>query len=330
MVRLPRLLHPPRRKAKAASSNSNTTANNRNLVNGKMMIARALLSFLTLAGVEAATRIAVLEFGAGGSVHQSTSKNVDTTVAGVASFWGALHGDRRKLQHSGMPLVPDLFKKSDSGVVIGLSGSGVDLDLMPYVSSLVSEQRENVIGHLEVEGEQLNPLLSKVEGWETIDILSAADYAQAQGEKAGLSGFKVTVDTVAAKGVDKQMKAVLSNLKSMADESGRTIVVHLVVEEEASTARPRRQSRRLQEDNQNQNANGNDQYSGYYGYGYYDQNNNWVSTYKSMFQIQYFNVVLWTSIGLVIVLFFTISLMMNMPLEPDTLLFGESARVASD
>lgn len=293
-----------------------------------MMIARTFLSFLALTSVDAATKIAVLEFGAGGSVHQSTSTNVDTTVAGVASFWGALHSDRRKLQHPGMPLVPDLFKKSESGVVIGLSGSGVDLDLMPYVSSLVSE-RENVVGHLEVDGEQLDSLLSKVENWETVDLSSAADYAKKQGEKAGLSGFKSIIDTASANGVDKQMKVVLSNLKSMAQESGRTVVVHLVVEEEASTARPRRLSRRLEE-NANQNADGNDQYSGYYGYGYYDENNNWVSTYKSMFQIQYFNVVLWTSIGLVAVLFFTISLMMNMPLEPDTLLFGESARVNSD
>lgn len=301
-----------------------------------MMIARAFLPFIALASVDAATKVAVLEFGAGGTVHQSTSTNVETTVAGVASFWGALHGDRRKLQHSGMPLVPDLFKKLESGVVIGLSGSGVDLDLMPYVSSLVSEKRDNVVGHLEVAGEQLDSLLSKVDNWESIDISSAADLAKKQGEKAGLSGFKTIVDTSSAHGVDKQMKVVLSGLKSMAEESGKTIVVHLVVEEEVSTARPRSLSRRLEENvNQNangndQNANGNDQYSGYYGYGYYDENNNWVSTYKSMFQIQYFNVVLWTSIGLVLVLFFTISLMMNMPLEPDTLLFGESARVASD
>ena len=290
------------------------------------MIARAFVSFLMLAGVDAATKIAVLEFGAGGTVHSTTSKNVDTTVAGVASFWGALHSDRRKLQHSGMPLVPDIFKKPESGVVIGLSGSGVDLDMMPYVSSLVSKQKGNVVGHLEVAGEQLDSLMPLSQSWDIVDIVAAAHIAKEQGEKAGLSGLKVIVDTASAKGFDKQMKEVLSNLKSMAEESGRTVIVHLVVEEEASVARPRR---RLEE-NANQNANGNDQYSGYYGYGYYDQNNNWVSTYKSMFQIQYFNVVLWTSIGLVAVLFFTISLMMNMPLEPDTLLFGESARVTSD
>lgn len=293
-----------------------------------MMFAQVFLSLIALVSVDAATKVAVLEFGAGGCVHQSTSTNVETTVAGVASFWGALHSDSRKLQYSGLPVVPDLFKKSESGVVIGLSGSGVNLELMPYVSSLVSEQRDDVIGHLEVAGEQLDSLFSKVNDWETVDISSAADFAKKQGEKVGMSGFKTVVDSASSKGCDEQMRGVLSGLKLLAEESGKTIVVHLVVEEEASTARPRLLSRRLEEEDANQD--GNDQYSGYYGYGYYDNNNNWVSTYKSMFQIQYFNVVLWTSIGLVLVLFFTISLMMNMPLEPDTLLFGESARVNSD
>ena len=77
-----------------------------------------------------------------------------------------------------------------------------------------------------------------------------------------------------------------------------------------------------------------------------------------MFQIQYFNVVLWTSIGLTVILFFTVYLMLNMPLmvritaamaslvsccrtsslsftivsllQPDTLLFGESAKLVGD
>ena len=46
-----------------------------------------------------------------------------------------------------------------------------------------------------------------------------------------------------------------------------------------------------------------------------------------MFQIQYFNMVLWTSVGLTVVLFYTIYQMMDMPLEADTLLFGESAKI---
>ena len=49
-----------------------------------------------------------------------------------------------------------------------------------------------------------------------------------------------------------------------------------------------------------------------------------------MFQIQYFNIVLWTAIGLAAILFFSIFLMMYMPLMPDTLLFGESAKLVAE
>jgi hypothetical protein len=55
-----------------------------------------------------------------------------------------------------------------------------------------------------------------------------------------------------------------------------------------------------------------------------------VTPYKTMFQIQYFNVVLWTALGLVAVLLFAIYLTIYMPLEADTLLFGESAKMMSD
>jgi hypothetical protein len=78
------------------------------------------------------------------------------------------------------------------------------------------------------------------------------------------------------------------------------------------------------EDADAENANGN----GYYGYGYYNAYGEWVTPYKTMFQIQYFNVVLWTAVGLTIVLFFSVYLMMNMPLMADTLLFGESSKMS--
>lgn len=100
------------------------------------------------------------------------------------------------------------------------------------------------------------------------------------------------------------------------------------------------------EQNQGQNNNNNmngqnnaeddniqnqlNQYSGYYGYGYYNGYGEWVTPYKTMFQIQYFNVVLWTSIALVVALFYTLYLMTNMPMEADTLLFGESAKMIGD
>jgi hypothetical protein len=73
-----------------------------------------------------------------------------------------------------------------------------------------------------------------------------------------------------------------------------------------------------------------DNKNGYYGYGYYNTYGNYVTPYKTMFQIQYFNVVLWTSIALVVITFATVSMMINMPLEADTLLFGESAKMVGE
>ena len=53
-------------------------------------------------------------------------------------------------------------------------------------------------------------------------------------------------------------------------------------------------------------------------------------TPKSIFQIQYFNVVLWTAVGLTAMLFVAIGMTISMPLEPDTLLFGESAKIVGE
>jgi hypothetical protein len=117
----------------------------------------------------------------------------------------------------------------------------------------------------------------------------------------------------------------LRKLKEMAVSSGRTMVVHLVVENDRPS-RPNAASRRLQENNGNNQAQ---QADGYYGYGYY-KNGVWVTPYKTMFQIQYFNVVTWTSIGLALVMCYTFYKMLYMPLEPDTLLFGESAKLVGE
>ena len=79
----------------------------------------SLLSLVATGGVHAATRIAVIEAGVGGTVHRTTSTTPETSVDGAASFVQAMHG--RKLQHAGMTVVPDLFKRADSGIVIGVS-----------------------------------------------------------------------------------------------------------------------------------------------------------------------------------------------------------------
>merc|ERR1712161_171963 len=165
-------------------------------------------------------------------------------------------------------------------------------------------------------------------------------------QELGISGMHIDVTTANAVSIDSQIASLLNDYSSSFDAS-KTVVLHLVVEEEDGAARSRNLARRLdgqdqseaenvpqrrleQEDADEADANAQNGNNGYYGYGYYNAYGEWVTPYKSMFQIQYFNVVLWTSLGLVAVLFFSIYLMIYMPLMADTLLFGESAKVAYD
>jgi len=314
----------------------------------KFVIAAFVAMVLT---VDAATRVTVIELGASGTVRRTTTaaRQEETSVDGVASFWSALHGYGRKLQHAGMPVVPDLFSRPDSGVVVGLTGSGVDLDHMPTLSSLmrnVEEQDDNrVVGHMQVSGNQCKKMLNNIQenqDYSSVGSLKTAFETQAQ--KAGFSGMQFDVTSANAAGIDDQLASLLK-----AYSSSKTVVLHLVVEEEDGAARRRSLARHLdgdeqsgaegatttqrrldQEEDGDADADGQANNNGYYGYGYYNAYGEWVTPYKTMFQIQYFNVVLWTSLGLVAVLFFSIYLMIYMPLMADTLLFGESARVAHD
>jgi len=309
----------------------------------------------TLLTVDAATRVAVIELGASGTVRRTTtaSKMEETSVDGVASFWSALHGYGRKLQHAGMPVVPDLFSRPESGVVIGLTGSGLDLDHMPTLNSLmknVEEQDDSrVIGHMQVSGNQCQKMMNNVQEKQKYGSSGSLKSAfENQAKEAGFSGMQFDVTSANSADIDNQLASILKEFTST-----KTLVVHLVVEEEDGAARRRNLASQLDEEEQSgahgstmtqrrleqqegdangegeaNNNQGNN--NGYYGYGYYNAYGEWVTPYKTMFQIQYFNVVLWTSLGLVATLFFSIYLMIYMPLMADTLLFGESARVAHD
>jgi len=101
------------------------------------------------------------------------------------------------------------------------------------------------------------------------------------------------------------------------------------VDEQEDENQDENEDENQEEDGDGENANGNAN-NGYYGYGYYNAYGEWITPYKTMFQIQYFNIVLWTSVGLVLVMFFTVYLMINMPLMADTLLFGESAKMMGE
>lgn len=97
--------------------------------------------------------------------------------------------------------------------------------------------------------------------------------------------------------------ACSKKLKKEAAAKGKTVVVHIVMD---STRR------RLEENNQegeNQNNNNNN------GYAY---------NYRTMYEIQNFNLFLWTAVGLSVLLFMVIAAFIDMPLMPDTLLYGET------
>lgn len=306
-------------------------------------VAAAVLSLgCAVLVVDASTRVAVLQFGKKVTVRRTTATNAETSKEGVASFWQALHHNgqqRRKLQAAGMTVVPDLFYQPDSGIVIGLSGN-FDIEQLPTVARLVSEEDEHVVGTMEVEEGTCCDLLDYVKDVEITDSLKTT--VPKHAEKTGLSGIKAIVDSSNSATVDQEISDVISHLERFAEESGKTIVVHVIVDEPVEAFRQRvLMSRRLNNNNNVDDDNANDdgsssssssqqQYSGYYGYGYYNAYGEWVTPYKTMFQIQYFNVVTWTAIGLAVSLIFTIYLMLYMPLEPDTLLFGESAKLVGD
>lgn len=302
-----------------------------------MKFSSALLLLTPAILVQAATKIAVLEVGVGGTVRRSTSTTKATTVESVRSLWGAVHG--RSLQHAGMTVVPDLFHKPDAGVVMSLSGSAVDLADLPSVAALLEEQEAGVVvGQMEVEGSRLRNLLTKLdESAEVEDIVAAVPVA---AQKPGLSAVHMTVQEQNTKALDASIVQMIAKVDASAKQEGKTVVLYLVVEEDEAAARRRTvttsSSHRRLEDNQqadqyqNNQYGGNGENAGYYGYGYWNDYGEWVTPYKTMFQIQYFNVVLWTAIGLSIVLFSTVYMMIYMPLEPDTLLFGESAKMVGD
>jgi hypothetical protein len=304
-----------------------------------------LTAAFALASADAATRVAVIELGKSGTVRRSTSASPQTSAEGVASFWSALHGYGRKLQHSGMTVVPDLFSRPEGGVVVGLTG--VDLDSMPNLNKYMSEEDNGVVGHMEAPGHQCNAMLQRVSTVEEIEYPALTSTFEAQASEAGISGLKMKVTTENASDVDMQLAALIQKASQDAANSGKTVVLHLIVDEDDGAARRRRLARRLSEDEDegedendenaeedqdgnNADADGNgQQYNGYYGYGYYNAYGEWKTPYKTMFQIQYFNVVLWTSVGLFSILFFSIYMMVYMPLMADSLLFGEAAAIST-
>lgn len=217
-------------------------------------------------------------------------------------------------RHSGMSVAPDLFTKADAGIVVGLSGES--LKSMPAAAALLDASASDVVGHIHLPGRGAGAELMK--GAESIAnedlgrrLLSTAESA-ARGDLEGMASLSLAVDDDKSAAVaDEQLGRMLKSLKEQAKASGKTVVVHLVAEDEGR--------RRLQDEDEEgqegQNQNNNN-------------NNNASYGEKTMYEIQTFNLYLWTSVGLVTVVFMVMSAFVNMPLMPDTLLFGETAKIA--
>ena len=82
--------------------------------------------------------------------------------------------------------------------------------------------------------------------------------------------------------------------------------------------------RRLEDQNNGEDENNNNNQNAN------NQNQNSNSNYKSMYEIQTFNLYLWTAVGLFVIVFMVIGAFIDMPLMPDTLLFGETAKIGGD
>jgi len=257
------------------------------------------------------------------------------------SFWKSTHDadsngntrDYRTAQFPGMTVVPDMFSRADGGVVIGVTGE-VDLSVMPTVASLVEEK--GALGHFHLAGNNgrklmrhLNaPLVSTNEFSAAADSKVKATVSE-QGNK--LESILVNVaNKEEAAAVDASLARMLKSLAQEAGKAGNTVVLHLVVDDEDTSARRRllTEEQRVLEEGDNNN-NGDNDYT-YTIPGYYDDNNNFVTPYKTIFQIQYYNVVQWTAIGLFTILVAANVMTVNMPLMPDTLLFGESAKMVAE
>mmetsp|Transcript_13540 Transcript_13540/g.17119 ORF Transcript_13540/g.17119 Transcript_13540/m.17119 type:complete len:286 (-) Transcript_13540:183-1040(-) len=278
------------------------------------------LGIAALAACADATTVSVLELGKGGVVHR-TNGEAATSNRGIMSFWKSTHeagseGQPRKErtnQMPGMNVVPDLFNRADGGVVVGIVGDSVNLDSMPTVAGIIAG--EGTVANLKVQGDNGRKLMGQlsskaVSATEFESVFESKAKASISSEGNKLESVFVTLDEKnEAADVDASLSRLLKQISKEAESNGSTIVVHLVVDDAASR-------RRL-----DGNADdGDDKYADtYQEYGY-----------KTMFQIQYFNVVLWTSIGLFMILFTANYMVMFMPLMPDTLLFGESAKMVAE
>lgn len=285
-----------------------------------------ILLSLSLSCLATATTVSVLELGASGTVHSTAATSPLTSSNGILSFWKSIHsadsaGVPRKhsvSQYPGMTVVPDLFSKPAGGLVIGVFGD-VTLEDMPVLSNLLEE--ESSVGQFHVRGEHGRTLMRL----SNAQAVPSEDFASALATKAASAVSKETgnrLDAISvrvgddSKDIDASLGRMLESISQSAREAGSSVIVHIVIEDG---------KRRRLEDNNN-----GDDAANYEIPGYYDDNGNFHTRFRTIFEIQYFNVVLWTALGLMTILASANYMTMYMPLMPDTLLFGESAKMVAE
>jgi len=314
-----------------------------------------------------ATSVSVIEIGNGGTVHRTTATAPQTTASGVLSFFRSLHEDgngsksrhTRTTQYPGMNVVPNIFSRPDGGISIGITGN-INLAAMPTLASILDD--EGAVGHFNMKSSE-GQMLTKKLGAELIDhnsletsIMNKAKAAVAEdGNRLESVGINIGSDESAAE-VDASLSSSLKAITNHSKQNSATFIVHIFVEENEEVFNTRLMNRRRLED-ANDDGEGDDAAAAddaaegddaaaeeeeedadmyYAGQSYGNQfmyqkaNGVYYNPYRSMNEIQSYNVLLWTAIGLFTILFTAFYKMLNMRLLPDTLLFGESAKVVAE
>ena len=256
------------------------------------------------------------------------------------------------MQWPGMAAVPDLFRSADGGIVVVVdlpppsSGGGTLAGSLPRLQALLDGGE--AAGVHEVAGSRGKELMRRADPASPARAVPAAELRDALRERAAevlreaggaLRALAVRVEEggggggggSAGEAVDEALASSIRVLSEEAARDGRTLVLHVVVDEGAEAAGTasegrngggRRGRRRLEDGDGGGNNGGadDDQYSAYASSEYT----------RTIFQIQYYNVVLWTALGLILVLVTSLYMMMYMPLMPDTLLFGQSAKMVGE
>ena len=252
-----------------------------------------------------------------------------------------------------MAMVPDMFQRADGGLAVFLVSTEEreeQLQMLvrqPTYAKIVQDR----VGALEMEGgESLMqalfsssdvPVVSSQASEEDV-LAKVADVVTKTGNELQAISIEVE-DAVQA---DQKLATIVNGLQK---EKG-TYVLHVVLEDAAMSRRrltsnnasqqqrnlgesedgerdEDREEDRNEENDQNNNQQNDQDGDNRDGNGYYSSSQD--EDFISMYDIQYFNVTLWTALGLLTVLFYTVLLMINMPLMADTLLFGESAKMVA-